>query len=1096
MKRMGLIAISLVVLTASFGYSGVQYQNDFENPSSPNPSEAWPEWIDMSTGGPVEAVNGRIEWTGGSNHWLRLDKALPQEYTVEFDFFYHDAIVGRFSFWPLVGPDVSGGGGIFDRHNYFMRQTTHYFDGTNSVPSEGENDITLPLDSNPHRLRAEVNGDHVLLMYKDRGEGGWILIDDRDFPPFGDGPRYIQLGYNLDSAPAGLIYIDNFVVSYRDENIFNYSNNFDNPSDPDPATAWPELVDMSTDGPVEAVNGRIEWTGGSNHWLRLNTELPLEYSVEFDFFYHDAIVGRFSFWPLVGDDASGGGGIFTRHNYFLRQTTHYFDGTNSVPSEGENDITLPLDSNPHRLRAEVSGDHVLLMYKDRGEGGWILIDDRDFPTFGDGPRYIQLGYNLDSAPAGLIYIDNLQVRGVAANRASIDRVMSAKNFEAATPLTVTLPVSVKGSVPSLEIIEGFPKRWAVSGVSHGGVVSEGNIFWSLKNLSESAVLTYTLTPPRLLQNRVAGFSGSFDQGDGEERITGETAISILLPYLYREASDYDFSGSLVDGKNYPIGHEMDVLYAQGMDGLPSDVAYERPSGDGSTPDIGQGFDFPANADFHQSNPGGTRGGNYDFDGYRDDDEVGLEQRGDVKSIGQGITGGDWWRYTFDLGPGDQVLYLNLSINTGWGHTGDSLIDVYLDNQFKGDIRAPDTQGFDLFKMFSVGPFPVSGGVHSIVVAFPALPSGYHDPTGFHKIEVVRVSGVGKVIRQLTADGFFDPSQPLKVSLDAEAVYGSYKPYIEESLPSGAVVTEISDGGQQVGDKIIWNLEPTTTSKTVSYTLAPAEGAKFLIFGGFCDIGLPLARTIGGDTSVTNQLWLFGDSTGTAIVDEFDGSALGSPWIVEYGSDPALSTNYEQGVLVEVADGVLKFTADPGGEDGKFDEWADGRRAPMILRTDIPATDWRIETSCKVTDLFTWIEYHVGIAVTYNQGYDTDVSNDEYLFGFYGSDIRVELTNQGARGILLYHSFQDEYDWIDSMLEGNVEAQIAVTKRADELIFSAKLPGHPWQLVGIPVKEDRTPTRIGLFSKIWGTENFAETEFDNFTINEFGEFTGVNQWELY
>ena len=224
MKRMGLIAISLVVLTASFGYSGVQYQNDFENPSSPNPSEAWPEWIDMSTGGPVEAVNGRIEWTGGSNHWLRLDKALPQEYTVEFDFFYHDAIVGRFSFWPLVGPDVSGGGGIFDRHNYFMRQTTHYFDGTNSVPSEGENDITLPLDSNPHRLRAEVNGDHVLLMYKDRGEGGWILIDDRDFPPFGDGPRYIQLGYNLDSAPAGLIYIDNFVVSYRDENIFNYSN--------------------------------------------------------------------------------------------------------------------------------------------------------------------------------------------------------------------------------------------------------------------------------------------------------------------------------------------------------------------------------------------------------------------------------------------------------------------------------------------------------------------------------------------------------------------------------------------------------------------------------------------------------------------------------------------------------------------------------------------------------------------------------------------------------------------------------------------------------------------------------------------------------
>ncbi len=1099
MKRMkmvqSIIAISAILLIASHAYSGVQYQNDFENPSSSNPAEAWPEWIDMSTEGPVEAVNGRIEWTGTGNHWLRLDKQLPQEYTVEFDFFYHDAIVGRFSFWPLVGPDISGGGGIHNRHNYFLRQTTHYFNGTNTVPSEGECDLTLPLEANPHRLRAEVRGDHVLLMYKDRGEGGWILIDERDFPPFGDGPRYIQLGYNLDSAPAGLIYIDNFVVSYKDENLFNYSNNFNDPSAPDPTTAWPELVDMSTDGPVEAVNGRIEWTGGSNHWLRLDKELPQEYSVEFDFFYHNEIVGRFSFWPLVGPDVAGGNGIFDRHNYFLRQTTHYFDGSNSLPSEGECDITLPLGANPHRLRAEVSGDHVLLMYKDQGEGGWILIDDRDFPPFGDGPRYIQLGYNLDSAPAGLIYIDNLEVRGVAANRATISREMSAMHFEADTPLTISLPVKINGSIPSLEIIEGLPNNWTVSNISNNGVVSGGNIYWSLKNLSESTTLSYTITPPRLLLNRIAGFSGSFDQGDGEERITGETAISILLPYLYREAVDYDFSGSPVDGKNYPTGYELDERYTEGMDGIASAVAYERPSGDGSTPQIDLTFEFPTGADFHQSNPTGTRGDSYDLDGFRDDDEVGLEKRGDLYSIGQGITGGDWWRYTFDLGEGDQVLYLNLSINNGWGHTGDALIDVYVDNKFKGEIRVPDTQGFDVFKMFSVGPFPVSGGVHSIVAAFPTLPADHHDPTGFQRLEIVRVKGVGKVTRQLTQDGFFDASQPLMVSLNSESVYGSYEAFIEESIPPGAQVQDISDGGQQIGSKIIWDLAPITGSQTISYTLASSEGTRFLIFDGLCDIGLPLARPINGDVSVTNEVWLFGAPTDEKK-DDFD-SDLADPWFVEYGSDPALSADYEDGVIISTADGLLSFEVDTISTPEKFNEWTDGRRAPMILRTDIPEGDWRIETNVTLKDTITWDQYHVGLAVTYNQGDDADVSGDEYLFGFYAADLRVELTGQSVIGILDYHEFVNDYDWIDElMLQDKITAKIAVTRRDGELIFSAQLPDSSWQLVGAPIQENRQATRVGIFAKNWGGENVNVAEYDYFTLQTLDIFTDVAGWELF
>ncbi|HQH74596.1 MAG TPA: hypothetical protein PK360_21145, partial [bacterium] len=351
--------------------------------------------------------------------------------------------------------------------------------------------------------------------------------------------------------------------------------------------------------------------------------------------------------------------------------------------------------------------------------------------------------------------------------------------------------------------------------------------------------------------------GSF--GEYQDRIGGESSISILLPYIYRQAVDYDFSGSPVDGKNYPTEGKLGVHYAKGKVGILSDTAYKRPTADGSTPAFDQAFVFPANADFHQSNPSGTLGGAYDLDDYRDNETVGLEHRGDQTSIGSGITGGDWWRYTFDLGPGDQVLYLNLSINTGWGHTGPSLVDVYVDNQFKGEIKAPDTLGFDVFKIYSVGPFPVSGGVHAIVVAFPDLPTGYHDPTGLERIEVVRVTGIGNVTRQLTQDGFFKPGEALNVKLNANVVYGSYKPYAEEFVPSGVQVSNISDGGQLDNNIISWDLAATTVSKSFSYTLIPSEGVKFLIFDGLADVGLPLAEAIRGDTSVTNQLWLFGET---------------------------------------------------------------------------------------------------------------------------------------------------------------------------------------------------------------------------------------------
>jgi len=438
--------------------------------------------------------------------------------------------------------------------------------------------------------------------------------------------------------------------------------------------------------------------------------------------------------------------------------------------------------------------------------------------------------------------------------------------------------------------------------------------------------------------------------------------------------------------------------------------------------------------------------------------------------------------------------LNFGINT-W-HSADNFAgvttvytDIYLDNKFKGEIAAPVTAANE-FNMFSVGPVEVSGGEHSIVIAYP----GEAAPAMFSRLEVVRVKGIGHVSRQLTADGFFDPNQAFTVTLKAQADYGTYTPVIEEAAPSGTI-SEISNGGTLEGGKIYWQLDPTGSSTTATYKVTPPAGVKFMLFSGYCDVGLSLAEAIRGDTSVTNQLWLFGE-TSEEKKDDFTGSALAAPWVVEYGSDPSLSTDYKEGVTVTVADGSLTLHADPFGDAEKFDEWANGRRAPMILRTDVPEGDWRIEAKYTLKDVYTWDGYHTGLVVAYNQGNDTDVSGDEYLFGFYGGDLRVELTNKGTRGILSYHNYTDEFDWIDSMMAGNVQATIAVTRRGNELIFSAQLPNRTWQLAGAPVTETRTPTRIGLFAKVWNADNFAEAAYDYFTLSVINPFTDVEGWMLF
>ena len=1084
----------LCLFLAAPGFAKVQYSNDFEKPSSSDPSAAWPEWVSMSTGGPVAAVNGRIEWTGSSNHWLRLDKQLPKEYVIEYDFFYQEAINGRFSFWPLCGDAETD---VFNRHNYFMRKNTHYFNGADTVPSEGPRDLTLPMSAvnTPHRIRAEVKGDHIILLYKDKGQGGFIKIDERDFPAFGDGSRYVQLGFNLDSAPAGLIYIDNFVVSYSSTDVFTYENNFDNPANASPSTAWPELVSMSTGGPVAAINGRIEWTGSSNHWLRLDKALPKDYVVEYDFFYQENINGRFSFWPLCGDAETD---VFNRHNYFMRKNTHYFNGADTVPSEGPRDLTLPMSAvnTPHRIRAEVSGDHVILLYKDKGQGGFIKIDERDFPAFGDGSRYTQLGFNLDSTPAGLIYIDNLSVKGLSANRIDAKRSFSATNFEPDKPIAVTLNLGVSGSFPVLTVLEACPLGWVVSEISDAGVVSSEGIIWSFKNLSAEKKLTYKVTPPRLTMNRVAQFAGIYDSGDGAEPVGGDTLLSVVLPYLYREAIDYDFSGSPASGKNYPTGYELGKHYAQDKVGVTSDVVYKRPTTDDSTPAVDAVFTFPANGDFHQGNPAvnTSHGASYTFAGYRDDGVSYLEHgASDTGSNIGSIGAGDWFRYSFDLGEGDQVLILNLGFNT-W-HTADSssqpydLVDIYVDNKFKGEVQCPISNANE-FLTYKVGPFKVNGGVHSIVAAFP---SNNYVPSDFSRMEVVRVKGIGEVSRKLTADGFFDPAKPLQVTLNAKALYGLYTPYIEETIPPGSTVTQISDGGILADGKIIWSLPATQSTKAISYTVTPPSGSKFLIFKGACDNGLPIADQVYGDTSVTNQAWLFGAKETEVKTDDFAGTTLKAPWKVEFGSDPALSTDYKSGVEITY-NNTIKLSVNPD-DAAKFDEYSAGRRAPMILRTDIPDGDWRMEADVKILSAWIQTSFATGLVVSYGTN-NASVSGDEYIFGFYQNQIQVELTNVGSKGTLAYQNLPDEAAWLDSVDKGNVNARFGVTKRGEELVFTVKLATGATQLIGAPVTEKRKALRVGFYTKVWTVDNAVSSEFDNFKLSTLDAFTPVENWELF
>jgi len=1076
MKRisyLSLISLVVCVLGFSTASAGVQYSNNFDTASSTNVTTSWPEWVMDSSSGFCQAVNGRIEWdaSGGNNDWLRLDKEVPSNYTFEFDLFLEENHDGRFSVWPFCNK-----GDTYTRFNYFVRKNTHFYNGSDTVPSEGSFNATLPLGANPHRMRIEVTGNHVLFLYKKNGVGGWILIDERDFPAIAS-PRYIMLGHNSDDGVAGLFYVDNLVLSYPSQDLMSYSNNFDGASSANVTTSWPEWVLDSSSGFCKAANGRIEWdnSGGNNDWLRLDKEVPENYVYEFDLFLQEGLNGRFSVWPFCNK-----GDTYTRFNYFVRKNTHFYNGADTVPSEGPFDGTLPLGANPHRMRMEVTGSHVLFLYKKNGVGGWILIDEHDFPAIAS-PRYVMLGHNDESGTAGLWYIDNFVLTELASNRATVARSIGATEFKANTAVPVSLAVTAVGTVPSLSVTEVIPENWSAMDISNGGVLSNGTIYWTFLNLSASMTLTYNAVPPRLTQNQDGVFSGSVDSGEGEERISGNTEISLDLPYLYRECIDYDFSGSLMDGKNYPSGTEFKVRYCQDKIGVPAATPYTRPGG-GATPAVDTQFVFEAGSDFYFANPGTARDDtNYAFTGYRDDGLIALEKGSSDTGVGIGgdkISVGDWFRYTFDFGEGNQVILVNLSVNM-WGNSSgvDCPIDFYIDNKYKG-FFLPVYTAYNAYEFVTLGPLEITGGVHSLVLAIP----GPNLPDSIGRMEIVRVKGIGHVNRTLTADGFFDSSQPLTVTLTAAADYGDYTALVDEYLPSGVTVSNISAGGTLNGDLIQFTLDPTATTKSVSYTVTSSEGSRYLLFGGLCDTGLPLAKAVGGAVSVTNKEWLFGTVTKESK-DEFTGTALGSAWTVEYGSDSSLKTDYKEGVTISVADGKLTFGVDTFSTAEKFSEWSNGRRAPLILRTDIPTGDWRIEVNATLTDSLGWTSFLHGLFVAFNDGKDADVSGDEYFFGFHEGSLAAELSNAAAlSGSLTYHELTDETAWInDLLLDGKITAKLAITRRAGELIFSAQLPDKTWQLVGPPVAETRTPTRLGIIAQNWGADNYSTATYDYFTL---------------
>jgi hypothetical protein len=623
-----------------------------------------------------------------------------------------------------------------------------------------------------------------------------------------------------------------------------YQNDFEDPSSEIPHTAWEEWRPVGGSDTARAVNGRIEWYDTSvdnSNWLALGLALPMDFVMEFDFFYDQRTNGRFSVWPLAPATLEGAT-IFSHHNYFLRQNTHYFNGSDTIPSEGPCDLTLSEGQTPHRLRFEVTGDHVIFLFKDQGEGPWIKVDERDFPPFGDQTRNIQLGFNKDfgGPEGGVHYIDNFQISVLGGYEVTIERFIDVNSFTAESSVPVRLELGVSGAVAQAVVKEQIPDRWSASDISHGGVLVDGMITWNLVDVNEDVLLTYKAVAPGLVSDVTATFSGELNGA----RIDGETTLGLLLPYLFRESVDYNFSGSPIDGKNYPTGTEKGVRYAEGLDGIPSSTMYFYPAFDVNE------FVFPAEEDFFYSGTGVIRGSEGVTTEYRDPDEIVITPAASDTGIAiNGLAAGDWFRYTFDFGEvdHDQVLFANYWVNT-WQIAEDGWIDVYLDNQRIAETAAPPTLANELNPL-TAGPVLASGGVHDLVIAFP---EGSDTPVNLGRIEVILSDGIGSVTRTLPDGNSVTPGTALEVSLTAQVLLGSVAIEIQETAPEGVTVSDISDGGVLDGNVIRWVFDTMVSGegseKVVTYKVTPAADVETISFDGIAGVGKVLADTIGGDNT--------------------------------------------------------------------------------------------------------------------------------------------------------------------------------------------------------------------------------------------------------
>ncbi len=139
-------------------------------------------------------------------------------------------------------------------------------------------------------------------------------------------------------------------------------------------------------------------------------------------------------------------------------------------------------------------------------------------------------------------------------------------------------------------------------------------------------------------------------------------------------------------------------------------------------------------------------------------------------------------------------------------------------------------GFDSsirFEDRDQNPFvgPVPGGP----IAFSLDPAGYDKARTFVLRDIpdsLDVGETGKVTLKLRVK---------------EALNGAT---IEENVPAGFTISDVSDGGSRAGQKLTWTIEGPLSSRDVSYRVAVPEGARDETFAGTAKLGGEVGPIVG------------------------------------------------------------------------------------------------------------------------------------------------------------------------------------------------------------------------------------------------------------